>query len=67
MLYHGLLFLLSSEVRLIPFCRSQPIAGKSPSLCVGGANYGFAHLYCSSLTHLLGKVEGWERRTTLDR
>jgi hypothetical protein len=29
-------------------------------------DHGFARLYCSTLTHPLGKEEGWERRTTLD-
>jgi hypothetical protein len=65
-LYHGTLFLLSAEVHLILFRRSQLIAGKPPSLCAHEANQGFARLYCSTLMHPLGKEEGWEHRTTLD-
>jgi hypothetical protein len=30
------------------------------------AGYGFVRLYLSTLTHPLGKEEGWEHRTTLD-
>jgi hypothetical protein len=65
-LYHGTLFLLSAEVRLILFHRSQLIAGKPLSLCAREADQGFARLYRSTLTHPLGKEEGWEHRTTLD-
>jgi hypothetical protein len=51
---------------LVLFCQSQPVAGKPSSHCVREADHGFAHLYRSTLTHPLGKEEGWKRCTTLD-
>jgi hypothetical protein len=65
-MHRGMLFLLSPRVRSILFRRSQPIAGKPPSLCVGEADHGFVYLYRSTLMHPLGKGEGWECCTTLD-
>jgi hypothetical protein len=69
MLRRGTLFcfvLLGPEVRLVLFLRSRLVVAKPPSLCISEADHGFAHLYCSTLTHLLGKEEGRECRTTLD-